>query len=100
MLARGGRVGTVTWTRDGSTKADEIGDATLSEADARPLPARSVDAGHDSADSIHALLTCGPTRVWLEPLRRPMGAIDRLAVRNWLWPEQAATSPARCAGPP
>jgi SAM-dependent methyltransferase len=71
VLAGGGRIGTATWAQDELTKADAVWDETLTEVGAPPLPARRVDAGLDSPDAIHRLLTdvgLSPTRIWFHPL--------------------------------
>jgi SAM-dependent methyltransferase len=71
VLRRGGRVGTVTWTRESTLHAYEVWDATLTEAGALPPPSPRVDAGLDTKHGIDAMLTTAglrPTRIWLEPL--------------------------------
>jgi SAM-dependent methyltransferase len=71
VLSTGGRVGTVTWARDGSMEADAVWDETLTEAGAPPLPASRIDVGLDSEAAIGGLLAgvgLRPVRIWREPL--------------------------------
>jgi len=71
VLRSGGRVGTVTWTRDGGSKAHTAWEETLAQAGVPPLPPRRVDKGLDSRAAIDAHLARAgfeSRQVWLEHL--------------------------------
>jgi SAM-dependent methyltransferase len=56
VLRPGGRVGTVTWTREGSMAASTEFDAVLTEAGAPTPPVRRVNRGLDSEEAIDETL--------------------------------------------
>jgi ubiquinone/menaquinone biosynthesis C-methylase UbiE len=71
VLCRGGRVGTVTWAREGSFKAGAESDSVLADGGVPTLPVRRVDTGLDSPTGVEALLLGGglrPERAWTEQL--------------------------------
>jgi SAM-dependent methyltransferase len=71
VLRTGGRLGTVTWGREGATKASAVWEEAFADAGIGPLPPPRVDTGLDSPDAIDALLRGGglaPQRIWLEML--------------------------------
>ena len=73
ILRPGGRVGTVTWTREGSVVASAVFERMLTEAGAPAPPLRRVDAGLNSAEAIEATLGgagVAVDKVWLVGLHR------------------------------
>ena len=71
-LRRGGRVGTVTWTREGSAPANKVFEAALADAGAPVPPVRRIDQGLDSEVAIRATLGeagFSVDEVWLVGLR-------------------------------
>jgi SAM-dependent methyltransferase len=71
VLRSGGRLGTVTWAREGAATASAVWDEAFADAGIGPLHPRRVDTGLDSPDAIDALLRGGglaPQRIWLERL--------------------------------
>jgi SAM-dependent methyltransferase len=71
VLRIDGRLGTVTWAREGAARASAVWDEALTDAGIGPAPPRRVDTGLDSPDAIDALLRRGgltPHRIWLEKL--------------------------------
>lgn len=73
VLCGGGRVGSVTWAREGASKAYAVWDETLAEAGVPPPPPRRVDTGLDCPEGIDSLFAAAglrSQRIWLEPLSR------------------------------
>jgi SAM-dependent methyltransferase len=71
VLRDGGRVGTVTWTREVASRADDVWQETLAEIEVRPPPPRRVDAGLGHPSDIEALFVeagLQPRTVWIERL--------------------------------
>jgi SAM-dependent methyltransferase len=69
VLRPGGRVGTVTWAREGSFKAGAVSDSVFADSGVPTLPVHRVDAGLDSPTGVEALLLGGrlrPERTWTE----------------------------------
>lgn len=67
VLRRDGRVGTITWAREGLTKAHEVWDETLAAAGVPAAPLRRVDAGLDNPTAVAGLLTSAgftPSHTW------------------------------------
>jgi SAM-dependent methyltransferase len=72
VLRPGGRVGTVTWTREGTLAASTEFDTVLTEAGAPKPPLRRVDRGLDSEEAIAATLRdagLSVDKTWLLELR-------------------------------
>jgi ubiquinone/menaquinone biosynthesis C-methylase UbiE len=71
VLRIGGTIGTVTWATEASIPAYAVWDRTLSDAGAPAPPARRVDAGLDSPESMGELLNgsgFSVIRSWTEQL--------------------------------
>ena len=69
VLRTGGRLGTVTWAREGAATASAGWDEAFADAGIGPLSPRTCGHGPDSPDAIDALLRRGglrPQRIWLE----------------------------------
>jgi SAM-dependent methyltransferase len=71
VLRPGGRVGTITWSREALTTAHAIWEDTLARSGVPPSPPRRNDTGLDAADALAERLDAAglrTTEVWREQL--------------------------------
>jgi SAM-dependent methyltransferase len=72
VLRRGGRVGTITWAWETTSRANEVWDQALKDAGVPQGPLRRVDTGLDTPAAVETLLVSArlaPQRIWCLRLR-------------------------------